>query len=113
MIQTITNWFMTLLSLVTALGVFMHDGGVGKATMTVLKDPAYSTDGTQAAHVVTVHASDSHAHQDFNASNSLLNSFAYQSPSVPPRDRNERKHRLSLNLDLGRHAFDDSLMPIV
>lgn len=114
MIQTITNWFMTILSLITALGVFMHDGRVDKVTATAFKDSSvYGNDGTLAAHTVTLHASDTHAHPDFNATGSLLQSFAYQSPSVPPRDRNEKKHRLSLDLDLGRHAFDDGLMPIL
>ena len=114
MIQTITNWFMTILSLVTAIGVFMHDGRVDKATASALKDSSvYATENTLAGHAISLHASDGHAHPDFNASNSLLRSFAYQAPTVPPRDRNERKHRLSLDLDLGRHAFDDGFMPLI
>lgn len=109
MIQTITNWFMTILSLTTAIGVFMHDGRVDKATATALRDSVvYATDGA-----LVTHGSDPHAHSNFNVSTTLLHSFAYQSPSVPPRDRHERKHRLSLNIDLSRHAFDDELMPVV
>lgn len=113
MIQTITNWFMTILSLATAVGVFMHDGRVDKMVSGLKDSATYASDGTLAAHALSAHALDTHAHPDFNASSALLRSFAYQTPTVPPRDRNERKHRLSLNLDLGRHAFDDGLMPTV
>lgn len=103
MIQTITNWLMTSISLLTAFGVFMHDGHLDKVVITAFDAPI------DAAHI----ARTGHAHADYNAADNLLNnSFAYQSPSVPPKNRSERKHRLDLP-DTIRHAFDDELLPII
>ncbi len=114
MIQTITNWFMTTISLMTAVGIFMHDGRVDKATITALQDPlSFANDGSFATQVINLRHADGHTHPDFNPIKSLMHSFTYQSPSVPPRDRGERKKRLSLHFDVGRHAFDDVLMPII
>ena len=104
MIQTITTWFMTTISAVTAFGVFMHDSHIDKAVVTSLDNPV------DAAHI----GKGGHAHADYNAMSHLLaNSFTYQSPSIPPKNRSDRKHRLELPTDLGRHAFDDELMPVL
>lgn len=104
MIQTITTWLMTTISALTAFGVFLHDGHLDKAVVTAFDTPI------DASHI----GRGGHAHADYNAANNLLaNSFTYQSPSLPPRDRSERRHRLQLPTDLGRHAFDDELMPLL
>lgn len=104
MIQTITTWFMTIVSSITAFGIFIHDGHIDKAVLTGLDTPI------DATHIGRT----GHAHADYNASGNLLaNSFAYQSPAVPPKNRSERKHRLQLPADLGRHAFDDELLPVL
>ena len=117
MIQTITNWFMTTISLLTAMGVFMHDGRVDKAAMTAMENPfsvKYLQDTTYAQKLAHFVRTDAHTHPDHNAAKSLLTgSFAYQSPSVPPRNREERKNRLQMPEDIGRHAFDDVHMPIL
>ena len=95
---------MTTISTLTAIGIFMHDGHFDKAMVTTTEAPI------DAAHISRT----GHTHADYNLSNSLLNnSFAYQSPAVPPKSRSERKHRLQLPGELGHHAFDDVLMPIV
>ncbi len=94
---------MTTVSLLTAFGVFLHDGHLDKV-VTSYDSPV---DG---AHI----ARSGHTHTDYNASNSLLNnSFSYQSPSVPPKNRSERKHRLEFPTDFSRHAFDDELLPVL
>ena len=104
MIQTITNWFITSISILTAFGVFMHDGHLDKAVMTRLEAPV------DATHI----ARSGHAHADYNAMDNLLNnSFAYQSPATPPKSRSERRQRLTLPQGFARHAFDDVLMPIL
>lgn len=103
MIQTITNWLMTTISALTAFGVFLHDGHLDKVAITTYDGPV---DG---AHI----ARSGHTHTDYNASGSLLNnSFSYQSPSIPPKNKSERKHRLDLP-DTFRHAFDDELLPVI
>lgn len=104
MFKTIGSWFMTTISIITAFGVFMHDGHLDKVVLSEVGTPI---DG---AHV----ARSGHTHSDYNAANSLLNhSFAYQSPSVPPRSAGDRRRRLALPTELARHAFDDILMPIL
>lgn len=93
---------MTTISALTAFGVFLHDGHLDK----VVSSYDSPVDG---AHI----ARSGHTHTDYNASNNLLNnSFSYQSPSMPPKNRSERKHRLDLP-DTFRHAFDDELLPII
>lgn len=103
MIQTITNWLMTTISALTAFGVLLHDGHLDKAMVTAFDTPL------DASHI----ARSGHTHADYNAANNLLaNSFTYQSPSLPPKNKSERKHRLDLP-DTFRHAFDDELLPVI
>lgn len=116
MAQAFTNWFMTIISIVTAMGVFMHDGRVDKAAMTALGESvlARTSKAPLSKLVADFVQTDAHTHPDHNAAKNLLsNSFAYQSPTVPPRNREERKNRLQMPEDVGRHAFDDAHMPII
>lgn len=104
MIQTITNWFMTIITMLTAFGVFMHDGHLDKAVMTGLDAPVDS------AHI----ARGGHTHADYNGMDYLMNkSQGYQNPATPAKSRSERKRRLTLPPEFGRHAFDDVLMPMI
>lgn len=104
MIQTITNWLMTTISVITAFGVFIHDGHLDKAVLTGFDAPI------EATHI----GKGGHAHVDYNATDFLMNkSQGYQSPAVPPKNRSERKRRLQLPTEFGRHAFDDILMPML
>lgn len=111
---TIFNHFMTGLSLLTALGVFMHDGRVDKATTTALYGPLKPvvTTGTVTQRYQDFVSGDAHTHPDHNAArSSLLNSFAYQSPSVPPRDQEHRRHLIRELRTRGHFAFDNALLP--
>ena len=104
MIQTITKWLMTIFSILTAFGVFMHDGHLDKAAMTSF---GTSIDAAQIG-------KSGHTHADYNGVHYLLtHSFAYKSPSAPPKSRSDRKRRLTLPPEFGRHAFDDILMPVL
>ena len=104
MLQSLASWFMTAISIATAFSVFMHDGHLDKAMITSSDAPL------DAAHI----ARSGHAHADVNAVDNLLNkSFAYQAPSSPPKSRSDRKRRLTLPPEYGRHAFDDILMPFL
>lgn len=101
-IQSTTNWLMTVISIMTAFGIFMHDGHF---------DSVMHANGDVALDAVHI-ARASHVHADYNATDNLLtNSFGYQSPSVPPKGRSERRHHLTLPAKMGRHAFDDGLLP--
>ena len=100
--------------LITAFGVFMHDGRVDKAYTTSL-EPASSplvlvSVSTQMKKFIDA---DTHTHPDHNTGRYLMNSFTYQSPSMPPRKEHVNKLSLRL-LELGgRHAFDNTNLPLL
>ena len=104
MIQTITKWLMTIISIMIVFGVFVHDGYLDKVVMIGFDAPV------DATHL----GKGGHTHADYNGVHHLLtHSFAYKSPSAPPKSRSDRKRRLTLPPEFGRHAFDDVLMPIL
>lgn len=112
---TLLNRTMTAIGLMTAFGVFLHDGRVDKAASTALYKTiptAYTETEVVQRYRAFVDA-DAHTHPDHNAArSSLLNSFAYQSPSVPPRGQDKR-HLLKEIRSRGHFAFDNSNLPII
>ena len=114
----IVNKIMTGVSLATALGVFMHDGRVDRAAMVAIERPTTdivaTTDEDLGQRIKSVIEVDVHTHPDHNTGKNLINSFTYQSPSVPPRK--EDTHKLSLRqieIGGGRHAFDNANLPVL
>lgn len=118
-LANIANKIMTGISLATAMGVFMHDGRVDRATMVALDQPTSSapasdTDQILGERIRAVVEVDAHTHPDHNAAKSLINSFQYQSPSVPPRKEDANKLSLrQIEIGAGRHAFDNANLPIL
>ena len=117
--QNFFNKAMTIISILTAFGVFMHDGRVDKATTTSLTYArgndvgALDTGKTITAKFIDFLKVDSHTHPDHNAAKSLLSAFTYQSPSIPPRNQEQKRHLLQQCEPRGRHAFDNIFLPIV
>ena len=107
---------MTVISLFTAMGVFMHDSRVDKATSTVLSSVislGYGPVKTVSGRYNDFVSSDAHTHPDHNAANkSLISSFFYQSPSIAPRRKSHRKE-LERETAEPRHAFDNANLPIL
>lgn len=107
---------MTSISLITALGVFMHDGRVDKATLTafrIYERPSLVT-GSGMTQFKDFISTDAHTHPDHNAAKSLFASFNYQSPSIPPREKKQlRRHLMQNFIPQGRHAFDNANLPIL
>ncbi len=116
MIVNLLHKFLIAISLVTACGVFMHDGRIDGATLVALNfapRTVGATDANAAGKIQDFLSADAHAHPDHNTAKNLLNSFTYRSPSVPPRDEDKHKaasHHIEL---AGRHAFDNENLPIV
>jgi hypothetical protein len=107
---------MTGVSLLTALGVFMHDGRVDKAASTALYGPLrlVTANGTIVQRYQDFVSGDAHTHPDHNAARSaLLNSFAYQSPSVPPKGNDQKRHDNDELRARGHHAFDNATLPVI
>ena len=115
-IKTITNYFMTTISLFTAMGVFMHDSRVDKASTIALSSVVslgYAPVKTVSGRYSDFMSSDAHTHPDHNAANkSLISSFFYQSPSVAPKRKSHRKE-LARQTAEPRHAFDNANLPIL
>ncbi len=116
MLTKLFNTTMTVMSLLTAFGVFLHDGRVDKATTTALGSGvfSYANTGPILQRYRSFVDGDAHTHPDHNAArSSLLNSFAYQSPSVPPRGNDQKRHELGGLRARGHHAFDNATLPMI
>ena len=116
LLQTLLHKTMTFVSLLTALGVFMHDGRVDRAAITAVSKPLQETvtPGLIAVRFKSFLDTDAHTHPDNNtAKSAYFKSFKYQSPSIPPRREQEHKHVLSDIENGGRHAFDNANLPIL
>jgi hypothetical protein len=117
LLSRIFNTIMTSVSMLTALGVFLHDGRVDKAASTVFNRSIVIYSNSDAPMIQRYRSfidTDAHTHPDHNAArSSLLNNFAYQSPSVPPNSRDQRKHHLEDLRARGHHAFDNNTLPII
>ena len=116
-LKTIANYFMTTISLITALGVFTHDGRVDKATTTALSGTSvmgYLPAKSIATRVSDFTATDAHTHPDHNTANrSLLSSFFYQAPSIAPKRKSHHKDIKRMLESPPRHAFDNTNLPIL
>lgn len=116
MLTKIFNVLMTYMSILTAFGVFLHDGRVDKAAATAFKSGvvSLSNSGQVLQRYRSFVDADAHTHPDHNAArSSLLNSFAYQSPSVPPKDNDQRRHGKDELRSRGHYAFDNATLPLI
>ncbi|NCU37976.1 hypothetical protein EOL96_02885 [Candidatus Saccharibacteria bacterium] len=116
-VQSLATYFMTTISLLTAFGVFLHDGRVDKAVTTRLHNP-FANEKSVPIKIALRYRSfvdvDKHTHPDHSAAQrALLKSFAYQSPSIPPRNQEQKKHLQQECQPRGHHAFDNYNLPIV
>lgn len=111
--QNIANIIIASLSLVTATGIFIHDGRIDRAASTFRPISAkHSTDsGTAGASADAGLAGHPHTHPE-KASRALKN-FSYQSPSINPRENRSKKYMLQNAEPRGRHAFDNHYLPLV
>ena len=102
---------MALVGILTSCGVAVYDGQFVRVA-------AQSSVHASSLVTIDVHADTGtghvqHAHSDYNPSGSTLsNSFQYPSPSVAPRRRSHHKQLLKMLEFGGRHAFDDTHMPL-
>ncbi len=109
--QKIINIVIATLSLVTATGVFIHDGRIDRAASTVrpisFKHSSDSGAGSSDAGL----AGNPHTHPE--KTGRTLKGFAYQSPSVPPREQRAKRYMMQNYEPRGRHAFDNYYLPII
>jgi hypothetical protein len=110
--EIIRNFISSVLCLATLSGVLVHDTHVMKLSSSTarpgqtLKASKYTTQASD----FTI-TSDLHPHPE--RPNSGLRGFAYASPSIPPNERHLKKYLLQNVEPRGRHAFDNTFLPIL
>ncbi|MGB4762642.1 MAG: hypothetical protein WBP12_04805 [Candidatus Saccharimonas sp.] len=111
----IIHYFMTTVSLVTALGVFAHDTRIDKAGPSLLG--SMSMHKSQLTKTTTKFtdfgsAPDPHTHSHHSSGKALLSGFVYQSPSIAPRRKSH--HRELFHQTARPHfAFDNASLPLL
>lgn len=112
---TAATVFAALVSVLTSVGITIHDTHADQLVSSVASRPAITAyrEAEEQAPTKPL-GSGQHAHVDYNPlSHSLANTFAYQSPSIAPRENSHHKQLLRLIEAGGRHAFDNEDLPIL
>ncbi len=94
---------ITLISLTTAFGVFIHDSSIDSALSVTKASSLHHYDAGLA------HAGD-HIHPS-SVVKTLMHGFSYY--SVPPRDNRHKRHINDGSEPRGRRAFDSCYLPII
>ncbi len=112
---TLTAFAAAFVSILTSFGVTIHDTHLDQLVARSETRPAivaYREPDDQTP--TKPLGSGQHAHVDYNPlSQSLSNTFAYQSPSIAPRRDSHHKQLLTQIEQGGRHAFDNANLPIL
>ncbi len=109
--------FIALLSLTTATGVLVHDTHVDiVATNVIGRSPlaSYAESQEAALREPATEIRAQHVHVDYNPANGgFLSQFVYQSPSIPPRGQDQKRHLLQEVQTRGHHPFDNYNLPVI
>lgn len=107
-----TNIMIAALSLLTATGIFIHDGRIDRAaTVRPISFKHASDSGAAGGAGDAGLTGNPHTHPE--KAGRTLKGFAYQSPSINPRESRSKKYMLQNAEPRGRHAFDNYYLPIV
>lgn len=110
--KKITTIFIAAISLLTATGVFIHDGRIDRAASTFRPmSVKHASDSGSAANSDSGLSGNPHTHPEKAAR--TLKGFVYQSPTVAPRENRLKKYMLQNAEPRGRHAFDNYYLPII
>lgn len=114
--QQIIQLFTFTISLATACGVFIHDGGIDRAANNSSSSSIGSYGPVNAhskAQAVDAGVSaDPHTHPE-HGGRTLLNGFSYKNPSTTPREKISKRYMLQNASPRGRHAFDNHHLPLL
>ncbi len=109
--QKLLNTFIVTLSLLTATGVFIHDGRIDRAASTTRPTSMKHASDSGAAASDSGLAGNPHTHPE--KAGRTLKGFAYQSPSINPRESRLKRYLMQNYEPRGRHAFDNHYLPII
>ncbi len=111
---TFTTLGMALLSVLTSVGLAIHDTHVDQALATTTVRPAIVSYEEPEQQSPKPLGGGGHAHIDYNPLSQALNkTFAYPNPTIAPR-RDSHIKQLVRTLEMGgRHAFDNANLPLL
>lgn len=118
-LQKAIHTFVSCLSVILSLGVLTHDVHAEKVYVTAANTMGSASAYTEAEQQIPQRFLEDirggqHTHVSDNPlSNTLANSFSYQSPSIAPRKDSHHGHLLRTLEEGGRHAFDNANLPII
>ncbi len=110
--QKLTNIIIATISLLTATGVFIHDGRIDRAAVSTRPISAkHSSDSGSTGSSDSGLSGNPHTHPE--KVGRTLKGFAYQSPSINPRENRLKRYLMQNYEPRGRHAFDNHYLPII
>ena len=114
-ITIFATYSAALLSLLTSVGIVVHDTRVDHLVARSTPRTALVAYREPDDHTPTKPlGGGQHAHVDYNPlSQSLSNTFSYQNPSIAPRRESHHKQLLRQIEMGGRHAFDNTNLPLL
>lgn len=110
--KKLTNIFIAAISLLTATGVFIHDGRIDRAALSTRPINAkHATDSGATGASDSGLSGNPHTHPE--KAGRTLKGFAYQSPSINPRENRLKRYLMQNYEPRGRHAFDNYHLPVI
>lgn len=109
--QNLIKHLAVTLSIVTALGIFVHDMKIDKFTMTALALPvviATFETGSRFA----LFANDAHTHIERASLSQALADLRTQTPRIQPRAHDDKKHLMQRYVARGDRFFDSYSLPL-
>ena len=100
------------LSLITALGIFVHDMKIDKFTMTALALPVVIAT-FEVGSKLSFLASDSHTHIERASLSQAVTDLRAPSPRIQPRSSDDKKHLQQRYGVRGSQFFDSYHVPLV
>lgn len=101
---------IALLSLTTALGVFVHDTKMDQAAVTALALPVAIL-GLESVEKPLKITGDPHTHSERGSLSQAIRGINGGTPRIQPRD-DDKKYHLQKKVAKGVHAFDGYYMPL-
>lgn len=97
-------------TIATAIGIFVHDTKIDKATAAAIAVPAlvvtYHLSG-----VMSLLGSDAHTHTERGSLAQAIHDLKAQNPRIQPRSNEDKRHMLPKYVSRGYHPFDSYYTP--
>lgn len=109
---TLINSFLTLTTLATATGLFLHDTRLDKAA-SIASLPLSAVSTETGAKLVHTSPNDFHTHIERTSVGHAASFFHSTTPGMAPRVSEDKKHLMQRHVGRGHHAFDNYNLPLL